>query len=109
MLKILLNADSLEVNADYQPGKGVITTSTPLAELFMSLEGLVDVEAESSRLNKELEKIRLEITKVEEKLANPAFTQKVPPQVLAEHQKRRGDWQTKLDQTTAALKALEGT
>ena len=109
VLKILLNADSLEVNADYQPGKGVITTSTPLAELFMSLEGLVDVEAESSRLNKELEKIRLEITKVEEKLANPAFTQKVPPQVLAEHQKRRGDWQTKLDQTTAALKALEGT
>ena len=55
---------------------------------------------------KELEKIRLEIVKVEEKLANPAFTQKVPASVLAEHQKRLADWQAKFDHTKGSLDAL---
>jgi valyl-tRNA synthetase len=76
--------------------------------LFLPLEGLVDVAAERVRLTKEKEKIQAEIVKVEQKLANPNFTQKVPPQVLQEHQQRLIEWQTKLAHATAALEALEG-
>jgi valyl-tRNA synthetase len=46
--------------------------------------------------------------KVEQKLANPNFTQKVPPQVLAEHQQRLVDWKAKLDHVKTSLEALEG-
>jgi valyl-tRNA synthetase len=49
-----------------------------------------------------------EITKVEQKLANPGFTQKVPPEVLAEHQKRRDDWIAKRDHVQTALDGLKG-
>ena len=49
-----------------------------------------------------------EIAKGLDKLNNPAFTQKAPPQVLLEHQKRLGDWQTKRERVAAALAALEG-
>ncbi len=52
-------------------------------------------------------KINAEILKVEQKLANPAFTQKVPPEVLTEHRQRLADWQAKREHTLAALKALE--
>ena len=41
-------------------------------------------------------------------MANPNFTQKVPPQVLQEHQLRLADWQLKLDHVIEALKGLEG-
>ena len=51
--------------------------------MFLPLEGLVDAPAEKARLGKEVEKIKAEIGKVEQKLANPNFTQKVPPAVLA--------------------------
>jgi valyl-tRNA synthetase len=106
VIKLLLNAESLEVNADYQPPKGTPTVASALGELFLPLEGLIDVAAEKIRLTKEAEKIQAEIVKVEQKLANPNFTQKVPPAVLAEHGQRLVEWQAKLAHAQAALEAL---
>ena len=106
VIKLLLNAESLEVNADFQPPKGTPTVQSKLGELFLPLEGLIDVAAEKIRLAKEVEKIRSEITKVEQKLANPNFTTKVPPAVLAEHEQRLLDWHAKLAHTETSLQAL---
>jgi valyl-tRNA synthetase len=106
VIKLLLNAESLEVNADYLPPKGTPTVNSKLGELFLPLEGLIDVAAEKIRLGKEIEKIQSEIVKVEQKLANPNFTTKVPPAVLAEHEQRLADWKTKLAQVNSSLAAL---
>ena len=78
-----------------------------MGELFLPTEGLIDVEAEKARLKKELEKIESEISKVEQKLANPNFTQKVPANVLEEHKQRLADWQGKLAHVKSALAALQ--
>ena len=56
---------------------------------------------------KELQKIDAEIEKVQQKLNNPAFTQKVPPAVLEEHQKRLADWQSKRRHVQTALEGLD--
>jgi valyl-tRNA synthetase len=108
VIRLLLNAESLEVNADFQPPKGTPAVKSELGELFLPLEGLIDVAAEKIRLTKEVEKIQSEIVKVEQKLANPNFTQKVPPAVLAEHEQRLLDWRAKLAHAQAALDALHG-
>jgi valyl-tRNA synthetase len=107
VLKLLLNAEAVEVNANYQPAKGALAVRAGLGELFLPTEGLIDVEAEKARLKKEQEKIESEITKVEQKLANPNFTQKVPANVLEEHKQRLADWQGKLAHVKAALAALQ--
>ncbi|HUZ07469.1 MAG TPA: class I tRNA ligase family protein, partial [Candidatus Paceibacterota bacterium] len=107
-LKMLLNAEPLEVNVKYEPAKGTPAARTELGELFLPLEGLIDVAAEKARLTKELEKIESEIAKVEQKLGNPAFTQKVPATVLEEHQHRLAEWRNKLSHAKAALDALQG-
>ena len=78
------------------------------SDLFLPLEGLIDKEAELARLTKELEKIEAEAAKVEQKLANPNFTQKVPPAVLLEHQQRLAEWQSKRDHVKSTLEALKG-
>ncbi len=106
VIKLLLNAESLEVNADYLPPKGTPVVASPLGELFLPLEGLIDVAAEKIRLTKEVEKIQSEIVKVEQKLANPNFTTKVPPAVLVEYEQRLIEWKTKLAHTQASLDAL---
>jgi len=106
VLKLLLNAEAVEVNANYQPAKGALAVRAGLGELFLPTEGLIDVEAEKARLKKELEKIESEISKVEQKLANPNFTQKVPATVLEEHKQRLADWQGKLAHAKSALTAL---
>jgi valyl-tRNA synthetase len=79
---------------------------SPLGELYLPLEGLVDYEAERIRLKKELEKIEAEIGKAEQKLQNPNFASKAPPQVLQEHQKRLAEWQAKRDRVRESLDGL---
>jgi valyl-tRNA synthetase len=108
VLKLLLSAGVFEINPDYQAGKATPVIHSPLGELYLPLEGLVDVTAEKARLQKELDKNQSEVAKVQEKLNNPAFTQKVPPAVLAEHQKRLADWLEKRDRLQKALDALGG-
>jgi valyl-tRNA synthetase len=107
VMKLLLNAETFEVNADYQPSKSTLRAASPLGELYLPTDGLIDVAAEKARLEKELAKITAETEKVQAKLANPNFTQKVPPQVLREHEQRLTEWQSKLAQVKAALDALE--
>ncbi|HXD01019.1 MAG TPA: valine--tRNA ligase [Verrucomicrobiae bacterium] len=108
VLKILLNAEALEIDPNYSPKKGTAAINASYGDLYLPLEGLVDVATEKARLTKELEKYNAEIQKVEGKLNNPAFTQKVPPQVLEEHKQRLADWQAKKQHVLAALAALEG-
>jgi valyl-tRNA synthetase len=108
VLKLLLNAEAVELNANYQPGKNTMTVRAELSDLFLPLEGLIDKEAETARLKKELEKIEAEAAKVEQKLANPNFTQKVPAKVLQEHQQRLAEWHGKRDHVKSALAALQG-
>jgi valyl-tRNA synthetase len=106
VLRLLLNAEAVEVSASYQPAKNTMTVRTELGDLFLPTEGLIDVEAEKSRLTKELQKIEAEISKVEQKLANPNFTQKVPANVLDEHRQRLVEWQGKREHVKSALAAL---
>lgn len=107
VFKILLNAESLDVNPNYNPPKGTPVTAAPLGEIHLPLEGLIDPTAEKARLTKEKEKAAAELEKVKQKLANPAFTEKVPPAVLEEHKKRLTDWESKLAQIQRALEALQ--
>jgi valyl-tRNA synthetase len=107
VLRLLLNAEAVELSANYQPGKNTLTVRAELGDLFLPLEGLIDKEAETARLKKELEKIEAEAAKVEQKLANPSFTQNAPPQVLAEHQQRLAEWQGKREHVKATLAALQ--
>jgi valyl-tRNA synthetase len=106
VVKLLLNAEALEVAAGYQAPKGTPAVQSKLGELFLPLEGLIDAAAERVRLAKEVEKFQAEIVKVQQKLANPNFTQKVPPAVLAEHKQRLADWQARLAHGQASLAAL---
>jgi valyl-tRNA synthetase len=106
VLKLLLNAESLEIDPNYVPAKGTPSARTELGDLFLPLTGLIDPTAERARLEKEQTKARVEIERVQSKLDNPNFVQKVQPQVLNDHRQRLADAQTRLQQIQNALDAL---
>jgi valyl-tRNA synthetase len=107
VLKLLLNAEALELDASHQPKQGTPSVHSALGDLYLPLEGLIDVGAEKARLTKELEKIESEMTKAEQKLNNPNFTSKAPPHVLQEHRQRLAEWQAKRERVQKALEALQ--
>ena len=109
VLKLLLNAESLELNSDYLPKQGTPVVHSEMGDLFLPLEGVQDVAAEISRQTKELEKIDTEIARAEQKLNNPNFTTKAPAHVLLEHQQRLAEWQAKRERVKTALDRLKGS
>ena len=109
VIQLLAGAESIEHRLNYQPAKGEPVVYPDLGgKLFVPIAGLIDVEAEKARLARELAKNQAEIERVEQKLNNPAFAQKVPPAVLEEHKKRLIDWQSKRAQLQSAFDSLQG-
>jgi valyl-tRNA synthetase len=63
-------------------------------KLLVPLEGLVDLSAERTRLDKEIARVAGEKEKSEAKLAK--FTDKVPAAVVEQERQRLVDWSTQL-------------
>ena len=106
VLRILLNAEPLDVDAAYTAPKGTPSALTPLGTIYLPLDGLIDVEAERARITKELDKANTELQKVCAKLADENFTAKVPQKVLDEHQQRKADWKEKKAKLEEMMSAL---
>ena len=73
----------------------------------LPLGGIVDLAAEGARLDKEIEKVRTEIAKVDAKLANEDFLNRAPDEVIAEHEERREAFQERLAKLTHARERLD--
>ena len=104
VIKVLLNAESISNGNDVP--KGTPRISSVLGDLYLPLEGLIDFEAEKSRLTKEVNKIEKEIEKVQNKLGNSNFTERAPVEVLDEQRARLEEWKAKQVQLTDALISL---
>ena len=61
-------------------------------KLLVPLEGLVDLSAERSRMDKELKRVEGEIAKCTGKLASDTFVQNAPEAVVEQERKRLVDW-----------------
>lgn len=108
VMSILLNAEDFEVKTNFIPPKGMPGVRSVIGELFLAIEGLINIDAEKQRLNKELEKIQAEIEKVQNRLNNPEFLEKAPDHVLAEHYKRLDTWKEKYSKIKSALDMFSG-
>ena len=62
---------------------------------------VIDLKAESARLQKEIKKLADEVGKIDSKLGNAAFVSRAPEEVVEEQRERR----TQAEQTRARLSA----
>ncbi|MBW4962211.1 valine--tRNA ligase [Sulfitobacter sp. CW3] len=104
MIKRLARVESLE-RADTFP-KGTVSIAAPGATFGLPLAGLIDIDAEKSRLQKSLDKLGKEIGGLKGRLNNPKFAASAPPEVVAEAQGNLDARQEEADQLQAALDRL---
>jgi valyl-tRNA synthetase len=99
---------SLELGVNLpSPGKAMTAIVTG-AELYLPLAGLIDIEAEIARLEKELKTLNAEVERVEKKLANEGFLAKAPAKVVEEERAKLRDYTEKRDRTIARIAELRG-
>lgn len=106
VLRILIGAAEIKIEPAYVPPTGTPVALTDVGEIYLPLEGLVDVAAERVRLEREQAKIEDEIAKATAKLQNPSFVDRAPAAVVEEHRKRLEDFAAKLIQVQQLLKNL---
>ncbi len=76
-------------------------------EVFVPVTGLIDVQKELGRIEKELIKIHEDSEKISAKLSNPAFREKAPPEVIAKNEASFNELQEKREKLMASKKMLE--
>ena len=70
--KILIQDDKKDIPEDS------IQILTDGIEIYMPLEGIIDIEEEKRRIEEEKKKIQSEIERCEKMLSNPGFINKAP-------------------------------
>jgi valyl-tRNA synthetase len=76
-------------------------------EIYVPLEGLIDIEAEIGRLKKEYAKTEKEVMFVKKKLANEDFRSKAPKAVVEESESKYYEYKEKLDGIQESIDKLE--
>jgi valyl-tRNA synthetase len=81
-IKALARVEDLSAGVAIERPKQVSTQIAGTVEVLIPLSGLIDVEEELSRLNKEIAKAQKDIDFFSKKLSNEKFVANAPPQVL---------------------------
>jgi valyl-tRNA synthetase len=102
----MIHAEDLALAPDYAPPRGTPSVLTPLGDLFMPLAGLVDVEAERARIEKELARTQNDVEAARRKLESPQFVENAPAAVVEEHRQRLVAAEARLAKLREMLAAL---
>ncbi|MCT8265755.1 valine--tRNA ligase [Afifella sp. JA880] len=79
------------------------------ATCALPLEGVIDFDAERSRLEKEIGKVDGEISRLDKKLSNEKFVARAPEEVVAAEREKRAEYVADRERLAAALGRLSDT
>ena len=91
--------ESISVDGAYSPAKTDASAVFAGGELFVPLKGLIDMDRERARLDKEIARIQVDLAKTGAKLDNESFTSRAPREVIEKEAAKR-------DELTAMLEML---
>ena len=76
-------------------------------KVLVPLAGLIDVDAEISRLSKRLARAQADLAKAVGKLANPSFVDNAPDDIVAQERRRQADFERQVRQIEDQIATLE--
>ena len=87
--------------------EGAVTFVSGGATAALSLAGLIDLEAERTRLNKEIAAFESDIGHFNKKLGNPNFVARAAPEVVDEQREKLAEAEAGRARLQAALARLD--
>jgi len=106
-LERFCNPETLTISTDIDAPEKAMTAVVTGAEIFLPLEGLIDIEEEIARLEKELEKLNSEVERVQKKLSNKNFVEKAPAKVVEEERAKEKDYLEKRSAVQTRIQELK--
>jgi valyl-tRNA synthetase len=106
-IKFLAKISDIELRSNYEKKKGEVSVVLQEGEIFINLEGLIDVEKEIKRLEKEKEKIEKKLVQIEKKLKNKEFLEKAPREIVEKEKNSYNDLKERLNKIIHYLSDLK--
>ncbi|HEX9614966.1 MAG TPA: valine--tRNA ligase [Bacteroidota bacterium] len=75
-------------------------------EIFVPLEGLIDLDAERGRIEKEIQRVQQMLESIEKKLGNPQFTDRAPREVVDKEREKQATFRSNLEKLKENLGQL---
>ncbi len=101
------NPETLTISSEIEAPETAMSAVITGAEIYLPLAGLINLEEEIARLNKELDKWSKEVKRVEGKLANKRFVESAPDAVVEAEKAKYVDYLEKQVAVTERIKVLE--
>jgi valyl-tRNA synthetase len=105
-LTALARVNDLAFGTDVERPSQAATQVAGEVEILLPLAGMINIEEEEKRLQKEIAKAEKDVALFEKKLSNEAFVAKAPPQVLEKDRGKLRDAREKLGILQESLKKI---
>ncbi len=103
----LAKVGEMKLGTELEKPKSSIAAIVQDLEIYLSLEGLVDVQSEIIKLEKQVSLLEKESKIIESKLNNEKFLNRAPANIIAKEKEKFEEIKIKLDKTRNVLSGLK--
>jgi valyl-tRNA synthetase len=107
-IKYLGKIENFEIGKDIKKPQQAASAVIRGAEIYIPLAGLIDIETERKRLEKELEKAKKQLDKTTKKLGNMEFVKQAPMEIVEKEKNKKRDFEVIIDKLNKNLEQLLG-
>jgi valyl-tRNA synthetase len=107
-LQRLASVESVTIGDEFQGRIGAHAVLKSGMELFLPLEGVIDLDQERARLRGEIRRLEGQLAGAEKKLANESFVSRAPQEVVERENEKARSFREQLDKLIEKLSDLEG-
>ncbi len=105
-IKTLAKVDNLKFGNDITKPKASASYVLKDCEIFIPLEGLINLDIEKERLQKEIKRLEGALIGVNKKLSNERFVNNAPKEVVEKEKAKKTDWENSLNKLKSILDDL---
>ncbi len=102
----LAKVSNIKIGVDISKPKSSIAAVVRNIEIYLPLEGLIDLNAEKTKLEKQLSRLEKELQVINAKLHNEKFLANAPYHIVKKEQEKYNEVKTKVDKTSQILAGL---
>jgi valyl-tRNA synthetase len=106
-IRRLARVGSVDLDGGGMEGAGAHAVLRNGMEIYVPLEGVIDLERERERLKGEIQRLRGQLKGTEAKLENQGFLEKAPEEVIAKEREKATSFQDQISKLQEKLSAIE--
>lgn len=105
-IKRLGKVNDIVEGHDIEKPRGAASAVVCGFDIYLPLEGLIDVELEKNRLQKEISRLEGSLTGIAKKLSNESFVNNAPKDIVDKERQKKSDWEEKISKLKIMLQDL---